>query len=126
MRAHVAAGVQKAVEDAVIRMAGKGRNLCLAGGLGLNALLVSALENESGYENVFVQPAAGNAGTAIGAVLEAWHGVYRQRAARRGCTPCAWARLHRRRDQAGAGELQAALPLPGDHRRGCQTPPWRS
>ena len=61
-----------------IRMAGKGDNLCLAGGLGLNALLVSALENRSGYENVFVQPAAGNAGTAIGAVLEAWHGVYRQ------------------------------------------------
>src|SRR5260370_31495547 len=28
--------------------------------------------------NVFVQPAAGNAGTAIGAVLEAWHGTYRE------------------------------------------------
>ena len=73
---HVAAGLQHAVEDAVIRMAGKGENLCLAGGLGLNALLVSALENRSGYKNVFVQPVAGNAGTAIGAVLEAWHGVY--------------------------------------------------
>ena len=78
LRAHVAAGIQKAVEAAVIRMAGEGRNLCLAGGLGLNALLVSALENRSGYENVFVQPVAGNAGTAIGAVLEAWHGAYRQ------------------------------------------------
>jgi len=43
-RAHVAAGIQKAVEEAAIRMAGEGRNLCLAGGLGLNALLVSALE----------------------------------------------------------------------------------
>ncbi len=78
MRAHVAAGIQKATEAAVIRMAGNGRNLCMAGGLGLNALLVSALENHGGYENVFVQPAAGNAGTAIGAVLEAWHGTYRQ------------------------------------------------
>jgi carbamoyltransferase len=77
LRAHVAAGIQRAVEAAAIRMAGKGRNLCLAGGLGLNALLVSALENRSGYENVFVQPAAGNAGTAIGAVLETWHGVCR-------------------------------------------------
>ena len=47
-------------------------NLCLAGGLGLNALLVSALENRSGFRNVFVQPVAGNAGTAIGAVLEVW------------------------------------------------------
>jgi carbamoyltransferase len=78
MRAHVAAGVQRAVEDAAIRMAGTGRNLCLAGGLGLNSLLVAALETRSGFENVFVQPAAGNAGTAIGAVLEAWHGVFRQ------------------------------------------------
>jgi carbamoyltransferase len=59
-------------------MAGSGRNLCLAGGLGLNALLVSALENGSGYQNVFVQPVSGNAGTAIGAVLETWHGAYRQ------------------------------------------------
>jgi carbamoyltransferase len=67
--AHIAAGLQRAVEDAVIRMAGQGTNLCFAGGLGLNALLISALENRSGFGNVFVQPAAGNAGTAIGAVL---------------------------------------------------------
>lgn len=78
LRAHVAAGIQRAVEAAVIRMAGAGTNLCLAGGLGLNALLVSALENAGVYQNVFVQPVAGNAGTAIGAVLEAWHGVYRR------------------------------------------------
>jgi carbamoyltransferase len=78
LRAHVAAGIQRATEVATIRMAGTGRNLCLAGGLGLNALLVSALENGSGYQNVFVQPVSGNAGTAIGAVLEAWHGAYRQ------------------------------------------------
>ncbi len=78
MRAHVAAGIQRATEEAVIQMAGKGRNLCLAGGLGLNSLLVSALERRSGFENVFVQPVAGNAGTAVGAVLEAWHGICRQ------------------------------------------------
>jgi carbamoyltransferase len=78
MRAHIAAGIQKAVEATVVAMAGKGRNLCFAGGLGLNALLVSALERSSGFENVFVQPAAGNAGTAMGAALEAWHGAYGQ------------------------------------------------
>jgi carbamoyltransferase len=78
LRAHLAAGIQQAVEAAAIRMSGDGRNLCLAGGLGLNALLVSALENRSGYQNVFVQPVSGNAGTAIGAVLETWHTVYRQ------------------------------------------------
>jgi len=78
LRPHLAAGVQKAVETAAIRMAGTGTNLCFAGGLGLNALLVSALENASGYQNVFVQPESGNAGTAVGAVLETWHTVFRR------------------------------------------------
>jgi carbamoyltransferase len=78
LRAHVASGMQSALETAVIRMAAKGENLCLAGGLGLNVLLVSALEHHSGYGNVFVQPVSGNAGTAVGAVLEVWHGTLRQ------------------------------------------------
>jgi carbamoyltransferase len=78
LAAHVAAGIQGALEAAVIRMAGECRNLCLAGGLGLNALLVSALEKHFGFENVFVQPVSGNAGASIGAALEAWHGVTRQ------------------------------------------------
>ncbi len=73
MRPHIAAGIQRAVEETVVRMAGSGRNLCFAGGLGLNAFIVSALERCAQFENVFVQPAAGNAGTAIGAVLDAWH-----------------------------------------------------
>lgn len=71
--AHIASGLQRAVEDAVIRIAGEGTNLCLAGGLALNALLISALEGRSGFRNVFVQPVAGNAGTAIGAVLHTAH-----------------------------------------------------
>ena len=75
-RAHVAAALQRRVEQTVLCMAtGDAKNVCLAGGLGYNALLVSALERQ---KNVFVQPAAGNAGTAIGAVLHAWHSVYRQ------------------------------------------------
>ena len=45
-------------------MAGQGANLCFAGGLGLNALLVSALEHCPDFENVFVQPAAGQFGDA--------------------------------------------------------------
>ncbi len=77
LRAPLAAGVQRAVEQTAIRMAGEGRRLCFAGGLGLNALLVSALER-SPFDSVFVQPAAGDAGTAIGAALHAWHAVYRQ------------------------------------------------
>ena len=115
---HLAAGVQHAVEDAVIRMAGKGDNLCLAGGLGLNALLVSALEKRSGLRQR----------------LRAAGRRQRRNRHRRGARSLARRlspdrarrhehaeprpRLHRRRDQAGAGELQAALPLHGHHRRG--------
>jgi carbamoyltransferase len=69
LKVHIASGLQRAVEDAVIRLAGEGTNICLAGGLGLNALLVRALEHRSGFKNVFVQPVSGNAGTALGAIL---------------------------------------------------------
>jgi carbamoyltransferase len=71
--ADVAASLQKAVTDVVLTLAGRGENLCLAGGLFLNALLVAELERSGRYENVFVQPAAGNAGTALGAICLAWH-----------------------------------------------------
>jgi carbamoyltransferase len=47
--------------------------LCLAGGLFLNPLLVAAVEENTGFEQVFVQPAAGNEGTALGAAWLAWH-----------------------------------------------------
>src|SRR5690606_30895258 len=67
------AGIQRAVENAVRRLAGDAKKVCLAGGLGMNALLVSALERD---HEVFVQPAAGNAGTAIGAVLHTAATVY--------------------------------------------------
>ena len=75
MHASIAAGLQRAVEATVLRMAGDQPNLCLAGGLGFNALLVSALEQS---RNVFVQPMAGNAGTSLGGALYAWHTVYKQ------------------------------------------------
>ena len=75
LKPHIAAGLQRTVESAVARMAGDSPRLCLAGGLGLNVLLISALERE---REVFVQPAAGNSGTAIGAVLHAWHVTYGQ------------------------------------------------
>ena len=76
MHAPLAAGLQRAIERVVLRMAGPGENLCLAGGLALNALLISSLEQS---KNVFVQPAAGNPGTALGAVFYAWNGVMGQK-----------------------------------------------
>jgi len=47
--------------------------LCLAGGVFLNPLIVAAMEKNTGYEQVFVQPAAGNEGTALGAAWLVWH-----------------------------------------------------
>jgi carbamoyltransferase len=69
----VARGLQRAVEDTVLAMAGEGENLCLAGGLFYNALLVESLERSSRWKNVFVQPAAGNSGTALGGAFHVWH-----------------------------------------------------
>jgi len=75
LRPALAGGLQRAVEHTVIAMAGSGGNLCLAGGLAFNVLLVAALERSGRFQNVFVQPAAGNAGTALGAVFYAWHAI---------------------------------------------------
>ncbi len=79
MKANIAASLQAAVNGAVASMLGsaapaRSGNVCIAGGLALNALLVRSLEEA--FPQVFVQPVAGNAGTASGAALHAWHGVY--------------------------------------------------
>ncbi len=69
----IARGLQKTVEETVLALAGEGGNLCLAGGLFFNALLVESIERSGRWKNVFVQAAAGNAGTALGAVYHVWH-----------------------------------------------------
>lgn len=72
-RAALASSLQKACEIIVTELAQSLRknhgveNLCIAGGLFLNPLLVTALEENAGFASVFVQPAAGNEGTALGA-----------------------------------------------------------
>lgn len=73
MAPSVAFGLQKVVERTVLAMAGEGENLCLAGGLFFNALLVESIERSGKWKNVFVQGASGNAGTALGAALDAWY-----------------------------------------------------
>jgi carbamoyltransferase len=72
-RADIAASMQKALEDYVLRLAGDAENVCLGGGVAWNALLVAALENSGRFRGVFAQPAAGNAGTALGAALHVWN-----------------------------------------------------
>jgi carbamoyltransferase len=62
------------LEEALLGLARRARgdrgpNLCLAGGVALNALANARLRRESGFSRVFVQPAAGDAGGALGAAL---------------------------------------------------------
>jgi carbamoyltransferase len=77
-RARIASGLQSAVEQLALDLAGSGENLCLAGGLFYNAILVSAFERSGRWKNVFVQPAAGNSGTAMGAAWWTWHSHFGQ------------------------------------------------
>ena len=75
----LAASVQKVTEDIVLKLA-RGiaketgeRNLCLAGGVALNCVANGILLREKIFENIWIQPAAGDAGGALGAALSAWH-----------------------------------------------------
>jgi carbamoyltransferase len=78
IKSDLACSLQTAIEETVGAMAPADANLCIAGGLALNALLVQSLEMR--FPKVFVQPVAGNAGTALGAALHAWHNFYGQEA----------------------------------------------
>lgn len=80
LRANLATSLQSACAKVVthllesLRLENKIDQLCLAGGLFLNPLLISAIERNTGFKEVFVQPAAGNEGTAPGAAWNEWHG----------------------------------------------------
>ena len=75
----LAASVQAVTEEVVIKLA-RGiqkstglKNLCLAGGVALNCVANGKLLRENIFENIWIQPAAGDAGGAIGAALGAYH-----------------------------------------------------
>jgi carbamoyltransferase len=75
----LAASIQDVTEIVVSRMAGflakeTGlRNLCLAGGVALNCVANGKLLREGKFDNIWIQPAAGDAGGALGAALAAYH-----------------------------------------------------
>jgi carbamoyltransferase len=75
----LAASVQKVTEDIVIQIARSiaketgERNLCLAGGVALNCVANGALLREKIFDNIWIQPAAGDAGGALGAALSGWY-----------------------------------------------------
>lgn len=77
--ADVAASAQATFEKAVVRITRHARsitgarNLCLAGGGALNCVANSKIQAESGFEGIWVQPAASDAGGSLGAASYVWH-----------------------------------------------------
>jgi carbamoyltransferase len=77
--ADVAASIQKVTEDLLVNMARRlqqetgMKSLCIAGGVGLNSVANTRMLREAGFERIFVQPAAGDGGGALGAALWAYN-----------------------------------------------------
>ena len=75
----LARSIQVVTEDIVLRQAKyvykqtKKNNLCLAGGVALNCVANGRLLREGPFKNIWVQPASGDAGGALGAALFAWY-----------------------------------------------------
>jgi carbamoyltransferase len=75
----LAASVQRVTEEIVLRLTrslargGLSENLCLAGGVALNCVANGKILRERTFKNIWVQPAAGDAGGAIGAALAAYY-----------------------------------------------------
>lgn len=77
--ADIAASVQAVLEEVLVTMAralrretGQ-RNLCIAGGVGLNSVANWKILREAGFDDLYVHPAAGDAGGALGGALYAYH-----------------------------------------------------
>ena len=76
---NIAASIQKVTETIMIKIAKSLKeefnipNLCLAGGVALNCVANGKILKEKIYDNIWVQPAAGDAGGSLGAALALWH-----------------------------------------------------
>jgi carbamoyltransferase len=75
----LAASVQVVIEDAMMRLVRRAHtstgmdNLCLAGGVALNCVANGKILRHGPFKNLWIQPAAGDAGGALGAALMVWH-----------------------------------------------------
>ncbi len=75
----IAASIQKVTEEVMIKLAKDIRkeygmkNLCLAGGVALNCVANGKILEEKIFDNIWIQPAAGDAGGSLGAALALWH-----------------------------------------------------
>jgi carbamoyltransferase len=79
----VAAGVQKITTEILLNLANRAHELtgstclCLAGGVALNCVANTAIFERGPFEQIFVQPAANDAGTSLGAALHVYHDLFR-------------------------------------------------
>ncbi len=77
--ADIAASIQQVTEEMVLKMARHAyertgsKRLCLAGGVALNSVANGRIQRETPFEDVWIQPAAGDSGGAVGAALYAYH-----------------------------------------------------
>jgi carbamoyltransferase len=75
----LAASVQSVIEEAMLRLTRAlaqetgAKNLCLAGGVALNCVANGKVLRDGRFENIWIQPASGDAGGAVGAALAAYH-----------------------------------------------------
>ncbi|MGD2182842.1 carbamoyltransferase family protein [Lusitaniella coriacea] len=75
----IAASIQKVTEEVVLRLSRTARkdtgsdNLCLAGGVALNCVANGRILREGEFKDIWIQPAAGDAGGALGAALATWY-----------------------------------------------------
>jgi carbamoyltransferase len=75
----VAAAMQKRLEEVYLHIVSHlhettgATNLCLAGGVALNAVANGRIRPETGFDGLYVQPAAGDSGTAVGAAYHVWN-----------------------------------------------------
>jgi carbamoyltransferase len=78
----LAASIQKVTEEVVLRLARTAYRelgsefLCMAGGVALNCVANGRILRESPFRDIWIQPAAGDAGGALGAALSVWHEYY--------------------------------------------------
>jgi carbamoyltransferase len=77
----LAASVQKVTEEVMLRLTRSiaretgMKNLCLAGGVALNCVANGKILRDGAFKNIWIQPAAGDAGGALGAALSTWYGM---------------------------------------------------
>ncbi|KAA5546360.1 carbamoyltransferase [Roseiconus nitratireducens] len=75
----IASSIQAVTEEIILKMARHAqeltgeRNLCLAGGVALNCVANGRLLREGIFDDLWIQPAAGDSGCALGVALDAWH-----------------------------------------------------